>query len=163
MDYIWYEKYLGGHELYAENNVPTWAKSVSLNCSIREWFFNGGTVVNQLQGNFKIPGNYSDGSSVYFEVNWSPENNQSGDVKWQMEYSVWKKGATPNTPNIADVVVSTPLDKKNTYTEILLLNTALQADDLVVFRLFRDPLDGKDTYNYSAILHGVKMKCKAIN
>lgn len=116
--------------------------------------FSGGALVQSVNGNAEILHGYLEGSDIHFHAHWMPTTANSGDVKWQLEYS-WAKindnFAAPTIISSIDAASGTPWDHQLApFAAIdgagMTINSAVQ------FRLFRDPTDGEDTYGFNAAL-----------
>ena len=117
--------------------------------NIRAYGFDGNATTEELHGSTEILHGYVEGSNISFHVHWMPTTADSGNVKWQLEYSWYNTDEVAPNPTIISVVQSTsstawkPL--KGIFPAIDGTGKRIQSD--FVFRLFRDPTDGEDTYN----------------
>ena len=116
--------------------------------------FDGNATTESVNGAAEILHGYLEGSDIYFHVHWMPTTTGAGNVKWQLEYSWSNGGGTFANPTIIPIVEAAGgtawVHKRGDLPAIS--GTGKAINSAVVFRLFRDPTDGEDTYADDAAL-----------
>ena len=91
---------------------------------------------------------------MFAHVHWMPTDADAGNVKWQLEYS-WQNAdgtfAAPTTISIVDATDTTAW-KHHIAVFPVIGGSGINVNNAIVFRLFRDPGDGDDTYGSDAAL-----------
>jgi len=110
--------------------------------------FDGNVTTEQLYGSFELLHNWKQGTDIEFHVHWTPTTANAGNVKWQLEYS-WQNidGTFPavTTISVIDAAGGTAwTHNKAAFTRISA--TGKKIGTAFVFRFFRNPADGDDTY-----------------
>jgi hypothetical protein len=122
--------------------------------SIEALGFDGAATTEAVNGSAEILHGYVEGSDIEFHVHWMPTTANAGNVKWQLEYSWINNGGTfanPTTISIVQAAGGTAwVHKRADFPSIS--GTGKVINSAVVFRLFRDPSDGSDTYGDDAAL-----------
>ena len=116
--------------------------------------FDGNATTESVNGAAEILHGYLEGSDIEFHVHWMPTTANAGNVKWQLEYSwVSKDGvfANPTTLSIVQAAGGT-VWSHNRADFVFISGVGKTINSAVVFRLFRDPTDGDDTYSNDASL-----------
>lgn len=144
---------LGSMQLAVGANVPD---LVTLNNSLLLRGFDGTAVTEQLYGVIEIPHDYLEGTDIVPHIHWCPSSTASGNVKWQLEYS-WANpsdNATfPSSTTISVVSAAPGVTNQNTVSAFSAVSgTGKKISSHFVFRLFRNPADGSDTYGADALL-----------
>jgi hypothetical protein len=117
--------------------------------SIQTLGFDGNATVESVHGAAEILHGYVEGSDIEFHVHWMPTTANAGNVKWQLEYSWIDKDGTFANPTTISVIQAAGgtawVHKRADFPAIS--GTGMAINSAVLFRLFRDPTDGDDTYN----------------
>jgi len=115
--------------------------------------FNGASTTEEMSGSFEIPHSYFVGSDLRPHIHWCADNANAGDVKWQLEYSIFSVDNAPTTVVTLDAVDSTDdEDRVHKVVEFQVIDgTNINIGDIIGFRLFRDPTDAEDTYGSDAL------------
>jgi len=114
--------------------------------------FDGAATTEQVYFTLQMPHSWKQGSTLYPHIHWAPTDTNSGNVKWQLEYS-WANiegtfGA-PTTISVTDGADGTAW--KHQIAAFSALSAAGKTiSSMMVCRLFRNPTDGSDTYAYDA-------------
>lgn len=116
--------------------------------------FDGNATTESVNGAAEILHGYLEGSDIEFHVHWMPTTANAGNVKWQLEYSWQNVNGTFSNPTIIDVVdaASGTVWGHHLSPFAAIDGTDKIVNSAVVFRLFRDPSDGQDTYGDDAAL-----------
>jgi len=116
--------------------------------------FDGNATTEQLFAGAELQHDYKEGTDLVFHIHWAPTTANSGNVKWQLTYTIERD----NTGTIASGTLSAVDAADGTAwvpTRVDLgtvTGTSLQIGDQIQCRLFRDPSDGDDTYGDDAAL-----------
>lgn len=122
-------------------------------------FQNGGAQPRETWASIHVLHDYMEGTKIFPHIHWSHNNSSpSGDVKWQLEYSVSKGHSGGTFP--ATTTVSLIQTAAAQYTHhIIETSTAdaipvdeVEPDSVVLFRVFRDSGDPEDTFADDAFL-----------
>jgi len=117
-------------------------------------FAGTGTTVEQLFGATELLHDWKEGSNIELHLHWMPTTSDTGNVKWQVEYSWANALGTFGAPtSISKVVPAEGTAWKHyldDFTDIV--GTGMKIGSYFVFRLFRDPADAQDTYEADAAL-----------
>lgn len=127
--------------------------------NIDQLAFTGVTTVNETFANIHILHDYKAGTKIYPHIHWSHIiGSPSGDVKWNIEYSV-SKGHSEGTfpaPTTISVVQTAGAQYAHQISEVsggdAISATNLEPDSVIQFRVYRDPGDGEDTFANDAFL-----------
>lgn len=121
--------------------------------------FDGGVSLNETWANIHILHDYKDGTKIYPHIHWSHiVGAPSGDVKWNIEYSVSKghSGGTFGASTTVSVTQTAGAQYTHQIAEVsegdAIDATNLEPDSVVQFRVYRDPTDGADTFANDAYL-----------
>ena len=87
-------------------------------------------------------------------VHWMPTNANAGNVKWNLEYSWQNINGTFSAPTTISIVDSTDTTAWKHLIAVFptIDGSAITVNNAIVFRLYRDPSDGDDTYGSDAAL-----------
>lgn len=115
--------------------------------------FNGAATTEIVYFAIQLPHSYQQGAEVIPHIHWSPTNTDSGNVKWQLEYS-WANFendtyGSPTTISIIDAA-SEVAWKHQVANFPAISGTGKRISSILICRLFRDPSDGSDTYGSDA-------------
>lgn len=123
--------------------------------TIRSYAFNGSTsVIDELHGSLELLHNYEEGTNIIPHVHWMPRTNDSGNIKWQLEY-IWinNNGVPMSSSTTISVVVPSGgvawIPKITPFDEIV--GSGKIIGSRFVFRIFRNPMDSEDTYSNDAV------------
>ena len=126
--------------------------------------FDGGTRVEEAYFSLHVLHGIKQGTTPTFHVHWSQNvASPSGNVKWQIDYSMAKGygvSAFP-APTTLSVVQACPTQYYHMITdddEMPLADiTELEPDTLILGRIYRDPTDAEDTSTDDAFLIQIDM------
>ncbi len=122
-------------------------------------FQNAGNQPRETWSTIHVLHDYREGTLLFPHIHWSHNNGApSGDVKWQIEYSISKGHSGGTFP--ASTTVSLIQTAAAQYTHHLVEVSAADAipateaepDSVILFRIFRDSGDGEDTFGDDAFL-----------
>ena len=122
---------------------------------IRAYAFIGtGVLSDELHGSIETLHDYLEGSNIVPHVHWMPSTNDVGNVKWQLEYIWISRTGTVAGSTTIDVTVAAGGTAWTLHrTDFPTIDgTGRVIGDRFMFRLFRDPADGSDTYGFNAAL-----------
>jgi hypothetical protein len=116
--------------------------------------FDGLATAEEVHGTLDMPHGYLEGSDVKFHVHWMPTTTDAGNVKWQIEYSWVNLGeAFPNPTTTSAVGAAGGTAWSHNEDDFSTISgTGKNIGTAMLFRLFRDPADGEDTYGFDAAL-----------
>lgn len=127
---------------------------VTFKGNILAYAFDGNATTEQLYGGFEMPHSYSEGTDLHLHIHWCPSNSDSGNVKWNFEYSLANSNEVfPDAITISTVVSTNSASHKHYKTDYPVISgTGLKIGTIVRFRLYRNPQDAQDTYGSDAFL-----------
>ena len=148
---------------FTANNLRTKGTSADPTLHVIEdyiiTFAYANSSVHEVAGIAGIPCDYASGTNLKIRLHWAPEEDNQGDdeVVWGIEYGIFNSGdnlsTTSTTETVADIAgVSEQLQKTD---DITINGSGVTSDDVLAFRIFRDPTDSRDTYDYDAYLMSV--------
>jgi hypothetical protein len=121
--------------------------------------FAGNTGTEETWCSIHILHDYKPGTKIYPHVHWSHDTaSPSGDVKWQIEYSVAKGHSGGVFPAATTISLIQTAEAQYTHQIIETSDgdaidaTNLEPDTVILFRLFRDANDGADTFENDAFM-----------
>ena len=129
---------------------------------IKGYAFNGNATTEELHGSGELLHGYEEGQNLYVHAHWMPVDTDAGNVLWQFEYSIANVGEVFPAPTI----LSTPDAASGvvwTHQIIglgIIAGLGLKINAQIMFRFFRDPTEGLDTYGSDAALIGVGIHTK---
>jgi len=117
-------------------------------------FIGTGVLTDELHGSIETLHDYLEGSDIIPHVHWMPSTNDAGDVKWQLEYIWISRTGTVAGSTTIDVTVAAggtawTLHRSDFPT---IDGTGRNIGDRFIFRIFRNPADGADTYAHDAAI-----------
>jgi hypothetical protein len=122
--------------------------------SLKLLAFDGNATTEQVYGSSEILHDWKQGTDIEFHIHWSPTTNDTGNVKWQLEYSWCNINGTFDNPTTTSVVVAAGgtawVHKVTAFPAISA--TGKNIGSALVFRFFRNPTDAADTYTKDATL-----------
>jgi hypothetical protein len=137
-------------------NAPTIS---TLRGNLQALAFAGNTGIDETFCSIHILHDYKDGTKIYPHVHWTHNNaTPSGDVKWQIEYSVAKGHSGGAFPAATTISLTETAGAQYTHHVIetsegdAIDATNIEPDTVILFRLFRDADDGADTFADDAFL-----------
>ena len=124
--------------------------------------FDGAAAAEEVFFTVHILHDIKQGTTPTFHVHWTHNNaSPSGDVKWQLEYTM-AKGYETQAFGASTTLTSTQTASSQYYHHITpddmsLDTTNMEPDSLILCRLYRDPTDAADTFADDAFLIQVDM------
>jgi len=155
-DYLWNDYNIAAIALATGAAAPD---KVTVNGAtyIEGYAFDGNATTESLSGVIEILHGYVEGSDLRPHVHWAPTTTGTGNVKWQMEYTIANADgtfSTPTTITITDAAGGTAW--QSLVAEFATISgTGLEIGAQVHFSIFRDPSDVADTYAGDALLSSV--------
>lgn len=117
-------------------------------------FTGTGVTAQEGWGSLEILHDYKEASDITPHVHWMPTTTGAGNVKWQLEYYWLNNGDTAGastTITLTDAAGGTAwVERRASFAAIT--GTGKTIGSRFLFRLFRDPADGSDTYGDPALL-----------
>lgn len=116
--------------------------------------FDGNNIPEQLFASPKIVPDYKEKTDIIFAVEWSPSDNDSGNIKWFIDYTwanvddIFSAQTTIYTIDPSDGVAW----KHQEINFPAISGTGKKIRSSINFRLYRVPNDGQDTYGNDAAL-----------
>lgn len=141
-------------KIQGANNQPLWANITSLTGNLAAYHFDPDQM-QQLFFAVQIPHRYKPGTSLYPHIHWIPETSGSGNVVWGIEYTWTNIGSVfGSTSSISGTgAVATGEQNKHKMTNLTSIDgTGKEESSMVICRMFRDAVNGSDTYPGNAIL-----------
>jgi hypothetical protein len=129
-------------------NAPTWA---TFRDGLSAYRFDAGTM-NEIWVTFHVKHDYREGTNVYPHIHWAPNTTSTGVVRWGFEYSVQKGHQQGAFPASTTVYVNDTISANSQYMHRVAevadgdAFDALEADSLILMRIFRDAADAADTF-----------------
>jgi len=126
-------------------------------------FAGTGPTVEQAFFTIHILHNISDGSSPTFHVHWTHNNaTPSGDVKWQIDYSIARGYGVdafpaPTTVTSTQTAGAQYIHHITSDDDMTMTFANIEPDCVLIGRIYRDPADGSDTFADDAFLIQVDM------
>ena len=118
--------------------------------------FNGSATLNECWSGDEILHGYVEGTDIHLHIHWMPVDANSGNVKWQLEYSWQNVGDVGSPTTISVVTAAGGTAWKHQFAEFPVVPGAGKTiNGQFSFRLFRNPSDAQDTYNSAAALLSV--------
>ncbi len=122
-------------------------------------FVGTGVLVEEGFFEIHILHDYKVGTKIYPHVHWSHKiGSPSGNVVWQIEYSVSKghSGGVFPAPTTIELVQAAGVQYEHQIIETVegdaIASTNLEADSVILGRIFRDPAHASDTFENDAFL-----------
>jgi hypothetical protein len=121
--------------------------------------FAGSSGIDETWSTIHILHDYVSGTKVYPHVHWSHINaSPSGDVKWNIEYSISKGHSGGTFPAATSISLTQTAAAQYTHHIIetsegdAIAATELEPDTIIMFRIYRDADDVADTFTDDAFL-----------
>lgn len=145
---MWKDLIMPGVNLGVGASAPD---MVTLTGNILARGFDGGVTTEQLYGSFEMQHDYKEGTDIRPHIHWCPADTSTGEVVWNMEYSVIPVSGTAGTATTL-TVTSTANGTQNSHTkkEFGIVSGSMQVGTIMAFRVYRDPT--LDTYTGDSIL-----------
>lgn len=132
-------------------NNPTWA---TLFDNLQGLSFSGSTM-NQVWVDFHIPHDYALGTKVYPHIHFMPLSNNSGNVRWGIEYSIAKGHGQQSFPATTTIYVTQTVPANSRYKHFIIetddnnaINSLnIEPDSFIRTRIFRDANNSLDTHS----------------
>ena len=127
---------------------PTWA---NYRDGIYAWSF-GAATNDEIFSVAHIKHDYAEGTKIYPHVHWSPNTTSTGTVRWGIEYTIAKghdQAAFPATTTLyVEETISANKQYQHFITEVTDAQAfdGLEADTLVLFRIFRNGAHANDDF-----------------
>ena len=122
-------------------------------------FTGTGGASQELFGSIHIQHDHMPGTKLFPHIHWSHIiASPTGDVKWQFEYTVMTgfSSGVFGAPTTVSIIETAGTQYAHQIAAIAdndaIPSTNLEPDTLVLFRIFRDPSDGSDTFENDAFL-----------
>jgi hypothetical protein len=137
-------------------NEPTFAQLADDGAGshgVYTYMFNQ-TVEQEVFFNAQLSHGYLEGSDLYPHVHWSPQSTNTGDVKWNFEYTIANvNGNFGNTTTItATDTASGTINDHQIAGLPTISGTGLTISNMLICRLSRDGSDATDTFTGDAAL-----------
>ena len=126
--------------------------------------FAGTGALEETWANIHILHTYRAGTKVFPHIHWSHiVGAPSGDVVWQVEYSVSKGHSGGTFPAATTVELQQTAGAQYTHhiietsTDDAIVSTEIEPDTVIMVRVFRDPGHENDTFEDDAFLLFIDM------
>lgn len=120
--------------------------------------FDGNVTTEQIYGSVEILHSYQEGTDIIPHVHWMPTTANTGNVKWQLEYALFKNNGTVTSTTTTITVSSSAngLAWEGILAAFSIISgTNITIGDQLVFRFFRNPTDGADNYGDDAAVNTI--------
>jgi hypothetical protein len=110
---------------------------------------------------FPVPDDWESGSDILLDFFWTPADAAAGNVHFQFDYAAFAVGETIAGGSFTALTSTeaTPVSQLELSTvTFTMLAANLAADDMINFRLRRDPAHGSDTYADDANIHKIRIR-----
>lgn len=132
-------------------NNPTWSTFFD---NIQGLTFSSSTM-NQVWVDFHIPHDYAMGTKVYPHIHFMPLTNNSGIVRWGIEYTVAKGHGQGTFPSTTTIYLLQTVPSNSRYKHFIIetddtdaiSSLNLEPDSFIRTRIFRDASHSQDTLN----------------
>ncbi len=122
-------------------------------------FENGGAQPKETWAQIHVLHDYIDGTKIFPHIHWAHSvASPSGDVKWQIDYSVSKghSGGIFPAPTTISLIQTAAAQYTHQIIETTTANAIpaaeLEPDSVIMFRVYRDSSDPEDTFANDAFL-----------
>lgn len=153
---VWNDLNLPGYTLGKGASAPDLVQFLAAG-SINAYAFDGTVTAEQLYGSFELLHGWKQGTNIEVHLHWSPTTTNTGNVKWQLEYT-WQNldGTFGASTTIAVTTAAGGTAWSHNISKFAdISGSGLRIGSAFVFRLFRDPTDASDTYAFDAALINV--------
>jgi hypothetical protein len=118
--------------------------------------FSAGTM-QEMAFSFTLNNDINVGSNMYPHIEWSPDDTDTGDVRWGMEYTIAEQGSVfAESVTVYLLQAANGAIKESISAEFAALVAPLP-DTIIQGRIFRDAANIEDTYTGNAVLHAVNL------
>jgi hypothetical protein len=117
-------------------------------------FSGSGTQLHEIFGTLHIPHSYVPSTPISLHIHWSHVvSSPSGSVVWQLEYTI-AKGFSSETFAATTTIALTQAAGAQYLHHIIessdITSTSIEADSIILLRIFRDPAHASDTFTGDA-------------
>jgi len=118
-------------------------------------FLPGNDDDESLHFTVQMPHSWKEGTTLYPHIHWSPDTTNTGNVKWELEYTVIDvNGTFPSSTTITQVdAADGTIDKHQVTSLPTISGSGLNISWVMVCRLTRLGDDGQDTYTGNVFFH----------
>jgi hypothetical protein len=163
----------GSASFWLDTNIPVTALGRGANSPDFVSFLSGGNIqglgfdgvatTEQVFGSFEVAHGYLESSTFYPHIHWMPTTSACGDVVWQLELACVAEESGAAFPDTVDTFTVTTkatgtawyakeADFVNSDSTVGAPGTGIKPGTTCLFRIYRDPTDGGDTYGADAAL-----------
>ena len=116
--------------------------------------FNGVNTLEQVSIVVEMNHNWKEGTIIKPHVHWYPVNGNAGNVKWNMEYAwVEMDSVVPASTTISVIQAAGGVAWQERFASLPDIDgSGFTIGSQLHIRLYRDPVDGDDTYGSDAAL-----------
>ena len=125
-------------------------------------FDSGGN--SQMRCSFPVPDDWVPGTDIKIETYWSPSDNTSGDIDFDLEYASFGIGDTVSSGSFSDIIPGTTYETVNSNTQSNIYemtgnlpSAGINSNDMMNIRLRRTPGDAGDTYAGDVNIHMLRI------
>jgi hypothetical protein len=123
--------------------------------SIRGFGFDGGVTSEMMDGCFQLSHRWVEDTPAYIHVHWMPSTTGSGNVIWNLEYSMASAGqvfTAPATISTAATAAGGVAWYHHITSFPVIQMPSKKVSSLIEFRFYRNPGATGDTYAADAVL-----------
>lgn len=144
------------------NTAPAFAAATN---GIYGFRFDANTG-DELHGSVELQHDYKEGTDLQFHVHWTPTTTNTGDIVWNVEYSVANVGdAFPASAigSSGPLPASGVIGKHAIASVVTIPGAGLKIGAIVRFRVYRQN-GGTDTFTGNAFMDsvGIHYKCDSV-
>lgn len=111
---------------------------------------------------FSVPDDYVSGTAIEVEVCWSPENSDTGSIKWLLEHKSVPPGSSvggsSSTSTLIQPAGGTPFELIKTGSALSVPAGSISSGDFLNLAVSRVGDDASDTYAGTARIHLVRVR-----
>ncbi len=116
---------------------------------------------SEVRWSFPVPHDWQSGTDILIDFFWSSEDGTAGNVHFQFDYAAFALGealAGGSFTNLTSTEAAPGTTLELSSVTFTMASANLAADDMVNFRMRRDPLNGSDTYGADANIHKIRVR-----
>lgn len=137
-------------------NTPTFAALVG---GIFEYNFSAGSLEELHLSPIHIGHDYKPGSDIFLHIHWSPNDTDTGVVRWGIEYAIAKGHGQQIFPSPTTIYLeqtgSGTAKQHQIIEDVAGISANIEPDSLILLRVFRDGAHLND--NYTGIAWGLEL------
>ncbi len=116
---------------------------------------------SEVRWSFPVPHDWESGTDILVDVFWTSADGSAGNVFFQFDYAAFAVGEalSPGSfTNLTSAEAAPGTSLEVSTVSFTMASANLSADDMINFRLRRDPGDVSDTYGDDANVHKIRIR-----